>query len=114
MARAAAVRAAIAGRCRANLETLRGLAAAVPPVSVLKVGGGWSAVLRVPALTDDESLCLHLLESESVAVLPGAWFDFPRPGFLVLSLLPDEGLFAEGCRRLLRFIAGGLADGGAA
>lgn len=111
MARGAAVRTAIAHRCRANLEALRGLAAAVPAVSVLKVGGGWSAVLRVPALTDDETLCLHLLESESVAVLPGAWFDFPRRGFLVLSLLPEVGLFAEGCRRLLQAVAAGLGEG---
>jgi aspartate/methionine/tyrosine aminotransferase len=80
-------------------------------VSVLPVGGGWSAVLRVPALGDDESLCLHLLEGESVAALPGAWFEFPRPGFLVLSLLPEKGLFAEGCRRLLRAVAAGLEEG---
>lgn len=111
MARAAAVRAAIADRCRSNLEALRGLAAAVPAVSVLPVGGGWNAVLRVPALTDDESLCLHLLESEAVAVLPGAWFEFPRRGFLVLSLLAEESLFAEGCRRLLRAVAAGLEEG---
>ncbi len=110
MARAAAVRTAIADRCRANLETLRGLAAAVPAASVLKVGGGWNAVLRVPALTDDESLCLHLLERESVAVLPGAWFDFPRPGYLVLSLLAEESLFAEGSRRLLQAVAAGIGE----
>lgn len=95
------VQRAIAGRCRANLDRLRELAGATPAVTVLPVGGGWSVVLRVPSLLDDEGLAVHLLESAGVAVHPGYLFDLPGEGYLVLSLLPPEELFGEGVRRLL-------------
>lgn len=95
------VQRAIAGRCRANLDRLRELAGATPAVTVLPVGGGWSVVLRVPSLLDDEGLAVHLLQSAGVAVHPGYLFDLPGEGYLVLSLLPPEELFGEGVRRLL-------------
>ncbi len=97
----APVRAAILERCRANLAELRRAAAAVPEVSVPPPGGGWSAVLRVPAVVGEEELALELLERDGVAVHPGYFFDFPSAGTLVLSLLPDPAAFAEGVRRLL-------------
>jgi hypothetical protein len=95
------VQRAIAGRCRANLDRLREFARTTPAVTVLPAGGGWSAVLRVPSLLDDEGLAVHLLESTGVAVHPGYLFDLPGEGYLVLSLLPPEEVFAEGVRRLL-------------
>lgn len=98
----AAVREAILARCRHNLAVLRGAAAAVPAVNVLPTGGGWSAVLRVPAVVGEEEFVLELLRDESVGVHPGYFFDFPEEVTLVLSLLPDPGTFAEGVRRLLR------------
>ena len=97
----AAVREAIRTRCLANLETLRRLAADHPPVDVLPVGGGWSAVLRVPAVIGDEELCLRLLEDPGVAVHPGLLFDFPYEGFLVISLLPPEAVFLDGASACL-------------
>ncbi|NCO69234.1 MAG: hypothetical protein GW878_01745 [Acidobacteria bacterium] len=36
-----------------------------------------------------------------MAVFPGYFFDIPRDGYLVLSLLPRPGVFAEGIGRLL-------------
>jgi len=95
------VQRAIAGRCRANLARLRALAGATPSVTVLPAGGGWSAVLRVPSLLDDEALAVHLLEAAGVAVHPGYLFELPGEGYLVVSLLPPEELFGEGVRRLL-------------
>jgi hypothetical protein len=95
------VQRAIVGRCRANLDRLRELARATPAVTVLPVGGGWSAVLRVPSLLDDEGLAVHLLETASVAVHPGYLFEMPGEGYLVVSLLPPEELFGEGVRRVL-------------
>ena len=95
------VREAIAARCRGNLATLRALAADVPEVSVLPVGGGWTAVLRIPAHLEEETLALRLLEVRRVAVQPGYFFDFPREGYLVLSLLPPSHSFREGCQRVL-------------
>jgi hypothetical protein len=108
--RGLSVQRAIAGRCRANLARLRELARTAPAVTVLPAGGGWSAVLRVPSLLDDEGLAIHLLEAASVAVHPGYLYEMPGEGYLVLSLLPPEGVFDEGVRRLLaavnRLIAG--------
>ena len=68
---------------------------------MLPAGGGWSAVLRVPSLLDDEGLALHLLEAASVAVHPGYLYEMPGEGYLVVSLLPPEDVFAEGVRRVL-------------
>jgi hypothetical protein len=36
-----------------------------------------------------------------VLVHPGFFFDFPHEAFLIVSLLPDPTLFAEGLRRAL-------------
>ena len=105
----AAVRAAIAARCRENLATLRRAAAELPAVTVPPVGSGWSAVLRTPAVVGEEELVLELLERDGVAVLPGYFFDFPGGGTLVLSLLPEPGTFAEGVRCVLRRVAAHVA-----
>ena len=105
----AAVRETILTRCRANLAALRRAAADVPSVSVPPLGGGWSAMLRVPAVVGEEELVLELLHEDRVAVHPGYFFDFPADGTLVLSLLPEPDTFAEGVRRLLRRIARHLA-----
>ena len=72
------VRNAIAARCRNNLEILRDMAAArLPAVTVPPVGGGWSALVRLPAVLDDEEIALRLLTERGVAVQPGFFFDLP-------------------------------------
>ncbi len=81
------------------------LAAAFPPgfpASAEPLLGGWSAVLRVPAVEPEEELVLRLLADHDLLVHPGYFFDFPREGFLVLSLLPPPEVFAEGVSRLAR------------
>jgi alanine-synthesizing transaminase len=95
------VRAAIAERCRANLARLRAAVAAHPAVSLLVPGGGWSAVLRIPAVIPEEELVIDLIERHGVAVHPGFFFDFPRDGYLVVSLLPPPRTFTAGIERLL-------------
>jgi len=97
----ATVREAISERCRGNLATLLALAERLPAVRVDPPQGGWSAVLRVPTVVDEETLALELLVRDGVAVFPGYFFDFPSEGWLVVSLLPPAELFAEGIRRLL-------------
>ncbi len=95
---ASETRDAIRQRTKRNVETLR---QAVPPsVRMLPVEGGWSAVIRVPRLMSDEDLALALLE-RGVVVQPGFFFDFAQEGYLVLSLLTREDVFAEGVHRLL-------------
>lgn len=97
----ARIRAAISARTRANLDVLRG--AAKPSMQVLPVEGGWSAVIRVPRVMSDDELALALLD-RGVVVQPGYFFDFAADGYLVVSLLTREGVFAEGTRRLADMI----------
>ncbi|MFH1177397.1 MAG: pyridoxal phosphate-dependent aminotransferase [Acidobacteriota bacterium] len=104
LASGASVRAAILERCRSNLAALASTLAADPALTLLAPEGGWSAVLRYPAVVDEEDLVLELLERESVAVHPGFFFDFPRDGYLVVSLLPPPDSFADGVRRIVRRI----------
>jgi len=97
----AAVRAAILDRITKNLATLRTLVAASHDVTVLEPEAGWSVVLKVPATEPEEQMVLRLLIERGVLVHPGYFFDFPHEAFLVLSLLPEESVFADGVSRVL-------------
>jgi hypothetical protein len=98
----AVVRAQIRDRIRTNFRTL-GLLIAQHGTSVtrLDADGGWSAVLRVPAVGGEEALVLDLLERDRVLVHPGFFFDFPHEAYLVVSLLPEPEAFAQGVRAIL-------------
>jgi hypothetical protein len=74
-------------------------------VDRLKRQGGWYAVLRVPARGSDEDLAIELLENCDVLVHPGHFFDFPRDGFVIVSLIAREAEFQEGARRLRNFFS---------
>jgi alanine-synthesizing transaminase len=91
-------------RCAFRLEGNRRTLLAARPVEarwdLLPAGGGWSAVLRLPHTAEETQICLELLEA-GVYVQPGHFYDFPRGRFLVLSLLPAPGRFAEGVSRLV-------------
>jgi aspartate/methionine/tyrosine aminotransferase len=100
-----AIRAQIHERVRDNLTMLRELAGRFPACQVLKVEGGWSAVVRVPATRTEEQLILGLLDAEGIVVHPGYFFDFAREAFLVMSLLPPTETLREGALRLLRYVA---------
>lgn len=105
LAAAAPVRGAILARCRSNLETLRQALRPVGGVTLDAPEGGWSAILRYPAVVGDEELALSLLDEERVAVQPGWFYDFPGDGWLVVSLLAAPPEFTEGAARLARRLA---------
>jgi aspartate/methionine/tyrosine aminotransferase len=65
------------------------------------VEGGWSVLLRRPAVDADELCALRLLEEASTLVHPGSFFDLPGDGHLVLSLLTPEPTFSAGLQRIL-------------
>ena len=69
----------------------------------LACAGGWSAVLRVPALQSDEDLAVALLTEKGVAVHPGHFYDFAQPGHAVVSLIVPQADFSDGIRRVLEF-----------
>ena len=92
-------------RLKANLAALDSQLAKQKLVQRLHVEGGWYAVLRIPARGSDEDFAINLLEQKGVLVQPGHFYDLPRDGFLVLSLITPADVFAEGVGRLLTFTA---------
>jgi len=89
-------------RVRTNLRELDRQLAAQQACQRLSVEGGWYAVLRVPVTRSDEDLAIELLREKSVLVHPGHFYDFPRDGYLVLSLITPQLEFAEGMTAILQ------------
>ncbi|HJU83274.1 MAG TPA: pyridoxal phosphate-dependent aminotransferase [Holophagaceae bacterium] len=87
-------------RASGNLALMDELLPLEPSLSRLPVGGGWSVLLRRPAVDSDEACALRLLEEQGVLAHPGHFFDLPGEGFLVLSLLPPRDAFARALRKV--------------
>jgi len=92
-------------RVRGNLAELDRQLAQQRACQRLAVEGGWYAVLRVPVTQSDEDLAIELLRKASILVHPGHFYDFPRDGYLILSLITPLGQFSEGSNRLLKLLA---------
>jgi hypothetical protein len=101
LARIEELQAPIAARVQANLTVLRDRMAVTTHATLLRVEGGWYAILQVPATETEEERVVRLLAEDGVLVHPGYYFDFPREAYLVVSLLPPEDVFAEGLDRVL-------------
>ena len=97
----AAIRRQIQERIVRNLAALRRAAAQHPAVSVLRVEGGWSAVVKVPSYRSEDALVLELLVEDHVLVHPGYFFDFENEAFVVISLLADPDVFDRATARFL-------------
>ena len=98
------IREQIRERLSINLAQLREAARDCPSMSVVGPEGGWSVVIRVPDIGDEEALVTRALRDARVLVHPGYFFDFVDGRFVVLSLLPTPSDFGEGIRRLLTVI----------
>jgi aspartate/methionine/tyrosine aminotransferase len=94
------VRRAIQDRLTANLSALRDAVATTPSMTVHLPEGGWSAVVRLPAILSEEQWVVALLEESSVLVHPGFFFDLETEAFVVVSLLPEPRMFAQAIERL--------------
>jgi alanine-synthesizing transaminase len=88
-------------RVRRNLAELDRQLALKKSCNRLEVEGGWYAVLRVPATRSDDDLAVELLKEKNIYVHPGHFYDFPKDGFLIVSLIMQERDFSEGIRLLL-------------
>ncbi len=73
-------------------------------VHALHCEGGWSATLRVPNIWSEDMWITRLLEDHSVVVQPGYFFDMPMDGCLLVSLLTEPAVFAEGLDRLTALV----------
>ncbi len=91
----AAYGARISERLRQNLAALR---EKFPSKYCPEILGGWYAVIRLGG--DDEELSLRLLKEKHVLVQPGFFFDFDEDGWIVISLLQEPSVFAEGLNRI--------------
>ncbi len=104
------IRGQIRDRLRRNHEKLGAELSRHPSIRLLRVEGGWYAILQVPAVRSEEELALELLERDRVVVHPGYFFDFAREAFLVVSLLPPADAFAEGVKRVVARATSDVAD----
>jgi len=89
-------------RLRENLAALDALHTSRSAWQRLKVEGGWSAVLRVPATRSEQEWAVRLVEEEGVLVHPGFFFDFPSPAYLAVSLIVPPAELREGLERVAR------------
>lgn len=81
----------ILSRIRSNLEIIDRAIEQRPSIRREPLQAGWSAVLRVPTLDREEQIVLDLIDAGAL-VHPGFFYDFPREGWLIVSLLvePEE------------------------
>jgi len=71
---------------------------------ILPRAAGWSALLRRPPAPDEELLARQLLDRAGVLAHPGYFFDFPDPGWHVLSLLPAPAQFRAAINSLREWL----------
>ena len=91
-------------RVHANLSELDRQLERQAACQRLELEGGWYAVLRVPVTRSDEELAIELVREKQVLVHPGHFYDFPRDGYLVVSLIAIADELREGVARVLRHL----------
>jgi len=70
--------------------------------SILALQGGWYVTLRIPAIKSEEQWALEFLKEDHLLVYPGYFFDFDKEAYMIISLLPEKGIFQEGLTRLIK------------
>lgn len=78
---------------------------------MLRIEGGWSAVVRLPSVLSSEEWALDLLMQDDVVVHPGHFFDFQQEAHVVLSLLPPVDVFSQGVQRVVDRVSFHAKDG---
>jgi hypothetical protein len=98
-------REALLARARENLGILRQTFEG-GTLRVLRVEGGWSAVIECPRFDADETLAENLLERENVLAYPGEFFAFQGGAHLISSLIAPADDTREGAMRMRNFFEG--------
>jgi len=101
------LREQITRRVLGNRQRLTSTFGGASPCTLLPAEGGWSAILRVPAVMSDEDWAVTLLDRDGVLVQPGYFFDLELGTTLVLSLLTHPATLAEGARRIAARVGAG-------
>ena len=88
-------------RLKDNLEFLKKQTDFHAGCRLLKMQGGWYAVLKLPNFINEEAWAIELLKETRVFVHPGYFFDFDEAPYIVLSLLPPQDIFQHGISCIL-------------
>lgn len=95
------IQSEIMQRMRTNLATLDLAIKNYQHITRLKIGGGWSVIIRRPATTSAEAFTLQLLKKQKVLVHPGYFFDLTGDSYIIISLLLEPNIFHDGVKKLL-------------
>jgi alanine-synthesizing transaminase len=85
-----------------NSKVLKKLLAGTENCRALLREGGWYAVLEISDRIGDDARVLTLLARDDTLVHPGAFYQFHREGFVMVSLLPPTDVFRAGIEGLVR------------
>jgi hypothetical protein len=99
-----AFQARVRERIAGNLALLARSLEACPELDLLRAEGGWVATLRLPRRRSEEEWVLGLLRRD-VVVHPGHFYDFADEAYVVVSLIVEPRVFAEGLARMESLIA---------
>ncbi len=100
---------ALRRRVRSNLRALRD-ALADTAATVLAVEGGWSAIVRLPAVLTEDDWAHALLEQDGVLIQPGWFFDVPFGPHAVVSLITPEKVLTTASALLAKRLAAAGTD----
>jgi alanine-synthesizing transaminase len=97
------IRNQIRSRIQTNYRLLQNIFAD-SRASVLRVEGGWYAILQLPHIHNDHDWAEGMLLRQNILVQPGHFFDMEQKSCIVVSLLPPSKLYKDAILRLKEFI----------
>ncbi|MEJ5921902.1 pyridoxal phosphate-dependent aminotransferase [Bifidobacterium thermophilum] len=94
-------------RVTGNARTLRRMLQEDPHglVSMLRMEGGWNALVRIPSVLDENEVVLRMIRDHKLTGQPGYFFDMTANGYLAVSLLPQPERFARNVDAVLDTVA---------
>ena len=112
LAEAAQQTARVSDRVQTNAGTLRRMLADDPNglVSMLRMEGGWNALVRIPSVLDENEVVLRMIRDHRLTGQPGYFFDMTSNGYLAVSLLPQPDRFARNIAAMLDTVAAMLKE----
>lgn len=87
-----------------NLASLDDVIARTPVLRRAPSHGGWTALVQVPRVLEEDAWISRLARERGVLVQPGYFFDLHDGGTLVLSLIVPPNAFREGALRLAALV----------
>jgi aspartate/methionine/tyrosine aminotransferase len=70
----------------------------------LHTEGGWSSIIQLPRVLSEQQWIEEMLERESMIVQPGFFFDMASEAYIVVSLITEPAVFAEGLARIRQVV----------